>query len=86
MDGRILSPELERFAADAVASGRYRDVSEVVAAGVSLLQRQEKARAAFVQSLDDAMAEGERDGFFTIEEVERDMDTVIAGVVANTRP
>lgn len=72
-----LPPELERFAAEAVAAGRYRDLSEVVRAGVSLLRRQDAARAAFVTSLDTAIAEGERAGFFTIEEVEREMDQII---------
>ena len=40
MDTVTLPPELERFAAEAVAAGRYRSVSDVVAAGVTLLQRQ----------------------------------------------
>ena len=39
MDNVILPPELERFATEAVAAGHYRDVSDVVAAGVTLLQR-----------------------------------------------
>jgi Arc/MetJ-type ribon-helix-helix transcriptional regulator len=38
MDDVILPPELERFAEEAIAAGRYRDLSELVAAGVSLLQ------------------------------------------------
>jgi putative addiction module CopG family antidote len=86
MDDMILPPELKRFAADAVAAGRYRDMAEVVAAGISLLKRQETARTAFIASVDDALAEGERDGFFSIEEVERDMDAAIAEVVAKTLP
>ena len=51
MDSVTLPPELERFATEAVAAGRYRDVSAVVAAGVSLLQRAEAARAEFNASL-----------------------------------
>jgi putative addiction module CopG family antidote len=85
MDGMTLPPELERFAEDAIAAGHYRDLAEVVAAGLSLLKRQEAARTAFVTSLDDALANGERDGFLTIEEVERDMDDAIAEVIAKTR-
>ncbi len=65
MDGMTLPPELERFAADAVAAGRYRDVSEVVAAGVSLLQRQEQARAALLASVVAAAEEADRDGYLT---------------------
>lgn len=80
MDDVTLPPELERFAAEAVAAGRYRDTAEVVRAGVDLLRQRDAARAAFVASLDAAVAEGERDGFFSIEEVEREMDEVIAEV------
>jgi putative addiction module CopG family antidote len=82
MDDVTLPPELARFAEEAVAAGRYRDLSELVAAGVSLLRRLDEARSAFVASLDEAIAEGERDGFFSIEEVEREMDQVIAETVA----
>ena len=64
-----LPPDLERFATEAVAAGRYRTVAEVVAVGVSLLQRQEAARAEFVASLEAAEAEGEREGFLTADEV-----------------
>jgi Arc/MetJ-type ribon-helix-helix transcriptional regulator len=30
MDGLTLTPEFERFAGQAIAAGRYRDMSEVV--------------------------------------------------------
>lgn len=80
-----LPPDVERFATEAVAAGRYKDVSAVIIAGARLLQRQDAARAAFAASLDAAIAEGERDGFFTIEEVERDMDAVIAEAAAGRR-
>jgi putative addiction module CopG family antidote len=50
MDDVTLPPELERFTAEAIATGRYRDLSEVVAAGVSLLRRQERARTDFIAS------------------------------------
>ena len=43
-DDVTLPPELERFAEEAVAAGRYRDLSDVVAAGVSLLRRAEAER------------------------------------------
>lgn len=79
-----LTPELERFATEAVAAGRYRDLAEVVQAGVSLLQRSEAEVTAFVTSLDEAQAEGERDGFFAIEDVHREM-TEMLGELAHTR-
>jgi putative addiction module CopG family antidote len=39
MDDITLTPDLERFAAEAVAAGRYRDMSAVVQAGLSLLKQ-----------------------------------------------
>jgi putative addiction module CopG family antidote len=69
MDGMPLPPELERFAADVIAAGRYRDVSEVVAAGVSLLQCQEKARAELLASVLAAEEECDRDGYFSADEM-----------------
>jgi putative addiction module CopG family antidote len=78
MDAVTLPPELERFAAGAVAAGRYRDVAEVVAAGVRLLQSAEAGVAGFVASLEAARAEGERDGFVTIDELAAELDAIIA--------
>jgi len=71
-----LPPELERFAREAVAAGRYRDLAEVVAAGVSLLQRMESERAAFVRSLEEA--EADRDGWLTLDEVMAEAEQIIA--------
>lgn len=65
----MLTPELERFVTEAVAAGRYRDVAEVVQAGVSLLQRQEVARAELLASVLAAQEEGDRDGYLTGDEV-----------------
>ena len=59
--------ELDRFAADLVADGGYRDLSEVAAAGVSLLQRYENARAELLTSVLAAEAEADRDGYFTAD-------------------
>ncbi len=69
MDATTLPPELERFAADAVAAGRYRDVSEVVAAGVALLRERDTARAAFLASVLAAEAEADRDGCVSGDEM-----------------
>jgi antitoxin ParD1/3/4 len=64
-----LPPELARFATDGVAAGRYRDVSDVLAAGVRLLQRQEQARAELLASVLAAEEEAERDGCLTGDEM-----------------
>jgi antitoxin ParD1/3/4 len=69
MTSVALPPELERFAAEAVAAGRYRDVSEVIAAGVSLLQRQEQARAELLASVIKAQEEADREGCVTGDEM-----------------
>lgn len=73
MDSVTLPPELEHFATEAVAAGRFRDVSEVVAAGVNLLRRAETEVAEFVRTLEDAQAEAEREGSRDAEEVHREM-------------
>lgn len=84
MDNITLTPELERFAADAVARGRFRSVSEVVQASLELLRRAEVERAAFIASLEEAEAEGEREGFLTAEQVHREM-TELIDQIARTR-
>jgi putative addiction module CopG family antidote len=69
MDDVTLPPELKRFAEEAVAAGRFRDVSAVVAAGVSLLQRQEQARAELLASVLAAEEEAEREGCVSGQEM-----------------
>ena len=69
-----LNPEQERFAAEVVANGRYRDVAEVVGAALDRLKRLEDQRAALLASVVAAEQEGERDGFLTIDEVMADAD------------
>lgn len=78
MDNVTLPPELERFAAEAVASGRYRDLSELLVAGVSLLQRQEAARAELLASVLAAQEQADRDGYLTGEEVATHVRQTIA--------
>jgi putative addiction module CopG family antidote len=69
MDTVTLPPELERFATAAIAAGRYRDVSDLVAAGLTLLQRQERARAELLASVLAAKEEADRDGYLTGDEL-----------------
>jgi putative addiction module CopG family antidote len=78
MTSVTLPPELEQFATEAIAAGRYRDVSEVIEAGVSLLKRQEQARAELLASVLAAKAESERDGYLTGDEVAERVRATIA--------
>ncbi len=78
MNAVTLPPELERFAEEAVASGRYRDMAELLATSVSLLQRAEAARAEFIASLEEAEAEAEHDGWRSLDDVMAEADQIIA--------
>ncbi len=69
MDGMSLPPELEKYAAEAVAAGRYRDVGEVVAAGVDLLRQRDAARASFLASVLAAEEEADREGCVSGDEM-----------------
>ena len=80
-----LTPELERFAQACVETGRFNNVSEVVRSALRLLQDAEERKAAFVASLEDAVAEGDRDGFIPSEEVEAEMTAAIETVRSRKR-
>jgi antitoxin ParD1/3/4 len=72
-----LTPELERFARECVAEGRYNNVSEVMRAALRLLQEWEQQRQQFTSMLDEAVAEAGRDGTFTVEEVPAGAQAII---------
>jgi len=76
-----LTPSLEHFAQSCVESGRYNNVSEVVRSALRLLQEREESRAAFVNSLEQATAEGMRDGFRT----ENDVEVSVMAIIAEAR-
>ena len=77
MDSVTLPPDLEQFATEAVATGRFRDVSEVVAAGIGLLRRQDAARAELLASVIAAEHDGDRLGYLPLEAVETEMEDLI---------
>jgi len=62
-----LTPELDRFVATKIKSGRYEGASEVVRAGLRTLRRQEREReeqehAARLAALRSAIDEGDASG------------------------
>ncbi len=79
-----LTPELERFAQVCVETGRFNNVSEVVRSALRMLQDVEERRAAFVASLEEAVAEGDRDGFASSGNVEAEVMAAIGAVRART--
>ena len=80
-----LTPELERFAQVCVETGRFNNVSEVVRSALRMLQDAEERKAAFVASLEDAVAEGDRDGFIPSEHVEAEVTAAIETVRSRKR-
>jgi antitoxin ParD1/3/4 len=72
-----LPPELERFARECVAEGRYANVSEVVRSGLRLLQEQEELRRQLTESLREAEEESDREGWCTMEEVAAEMRLIL---------
>ena len=72
-----LTPELERFARECVAEGRYNNVSEVVRAALRMLQEWEQQREQFTAMLDEAVEEADREGTFTVEEVRAGAQAII---------
>lgn len=53
-----LSPRFEAFVREQVDSGRYNNVSEVVRAGLRLLEDQERLNALKLTELEQAIAAG----------------------------
>ncbi len=80
-----LTPELERFAQVCVETGRFNNVSEVVRSALRMLQDAEERKAAFIASLEAAVAEGDRDGFILSEEVEAEVTAAIERVRSRKR-
>ena len=76
-----LGPRFESFVREQIASGRYNNVSEVLRAGLRLLEDAEKARVARLDELRAAVRAGldsgeplDEDAAFA--EVERRIDSV----------
>ncbi|NGM50226.1 type II toxin-antitoxin system ParD family antitoxin [Caulobacter sp. 602-2] len=77
-----LTPALEKFAEDLVAEGRYADIDAVVRSSLTLLQSREAERLALRRSIDEAIAESERDGYVTLDELMVELDAIIEAAEA----
>jgi antitoxin ParD1/3/4 len=79
MDSAPLPPELEAYANEALASGRYPSREALLAAGVRLLKEADAEVTDFVRSLEDARSEAGREGWYSLDEVMAEADEIIAG-------
>jgi antitoxin ParD1/3/4 len=73
-----LGPRYESFVRKQVASGRYNNVSEVLRAGLRLLEQDEKLRALKLRELKAAIAEGLAGEALADEAVFSDVEAAIA--------
>lgn len=71
-----LTDHYARYLEEALASGRYKNASEVVRAGLRLLERQEAEEAAKIEALRTAFKDGE-DAYRRGESVRLESDAEI---------
>ena len=69
MDGITLPPDLEQFVAEAVSSGQFADVDQVVRTSLELLRHRQQARAEFLASVLAAQEEADRVGCVSGDEM-----------------
>lgn len=73
-----LTPELDRFVQERVASGRYQTASEVIREGLRLLEEQERQRDAAFEALREKLRRGaqqaERGELVSAEQVLQKID------------
>jgi antitoxin ParD1/3/4 len=70
-----LDPHDERLVQDLVASGRYRDETEVVREGLRLLEERDRKIAQLRKEIQDAIEEG---GSFTEDDVRASLAATLA--------
>lgn len=78
-----LTDALDRFVAEAIASGQYQNASEVIRAGLRLLKAEEELRARKLEALHAAIQEGMDSGpAVEIEDFSAWLDEIDAEVEA----
>ena len=73
-----LTPEQQRFIDARVASGQFASASEVMRQALRLMQQAEERRERFVAMLCDVSARADREGTLSAEEVDTELQAVIA--------
>ncbi|HKM63691.1 MAG TPA: type II toxin-antitoxin system ParD family antitoxin [Acidisphaera sp.] len=68
--------DVEQFARNCVADGRFSNLGDVVTAALQLLER-EYTKKAFVAMLEEAEAEAERDGWVSTEQMDAELDKIL---------
>jgi len=72
-----LTPELERFARECVAEGRYNNVSEVVRDALRMLQDAAERKRNFMKMVRAVQADVAKNGTVSIEEALVEVDRII---------
>jgi len=72
-----LTPALEKFAKRCVKNGRYNNVSEVVRAGLRMLEEAEARHKKFLAMLDDVEADIDRHGVVSAQDALADLDRAL---------
>ncbi|MEA1649259.1 type II toxin-antitoxin system ParD family antitoxin [Nitrospirillum sp. BR 11164] len=79
----VLTDHNERVIEDLVRTGRYQNASEVLRAGLRLIEREENEHAAKLKALREAADVGRRDiaaGRFDLIENDEDLEEYIANL------
>ncbi|MEA1675412.1 type II toxin-antitoxin system ParD family antitoxin [Nitrospirillum sp. BR 11163] len=79
----VLTDHHEQIIEDLVRSGRYQNASEVLRAGLRLVEREEQEHAAKLKALRDAVEVGRRDiaeGRFDLIEADGDLERYLANL------
>ena len=73
-----LPAEVESFARQCVTDGRFQSLDEVVASAIQLLRDHDEAKRRFTAMLEEAEAEGDREGWISADELDAELAQIMA--------